>query len=134
MVPEASRANANEGILTDVQGIQRKSSPLGEHRGRSLGDSGTSEVSKTSEDKQGEGVARRTQQEPGRRDGTFVIFVRGQADLWLIGILAPGKGKFAHLEPTTGETEVRFQSPVTPRPLRFPVLCPHCSLSFLFEH
>lgn len=56
MVPEASRANANEGILTDVQGIQRKSSPLGEYRGRSLGDSGTSEVSKTSEDKQGVGV------------------------------------------------------------------------------
>lgn len=49
--------------------------------------------------------------------------VRGQADLQLVGILVHGKGKFAHLEPTTRETEVHFQSPVSQHALRFPMLC-----------
>lgn len=58
-----------------------------------------------------------------------VIFVRGRADLWLAGIFVCRKGKLAHLEPATRETEVHFQSPRVNQPFsKIPGALPHCSL------
>lgn len=125
-VPGTSAADVNEEHLTDAPGVRRKSSPLGKYRGRHSGDGETLEVSKTLEETRGSVQPEGHSMSQEGRDGTFVtfvIFVGGQTDLWLVGILVHGKGKFAHLEPTTRETEVRFQSPVSQRSLRFPMLC-----------